>query len=256
MTCLTQVKTRGKTSPGFPSESKPATQAMMKDMREFLADMALFDGLPEAQLDAVAHAAVPLERPKGTLLFSEGDEAGGLYVALAGKVKIFKIAPDGREMIIHIYGPGEPFAEVPVFEGGSFPASAETLEDCRLLFLPRQALVRLLSGDPALAMNMLAALSRKLRRFTVQVENLTLKESPQRLAAYLLDVSERSGNAAEVELDMAKGHLAGLLGTAQETLSRILRKMSDGGLIAVSGRRIAILDRPAMEDLAAGEIRL
>lgn len=228
----------------------------MNDLSRFLADMALFQGLPDAQLDAVARAAVTVERTKGALLFSEGEEAGGLYVALAGKVKIFKTAPDGREMIIHIYGPGEPFAEVPVFEGGNFPASAETLEDSRLIFLPRRSLVDLLASDPALAMNMLAALSRKLRRFTVQVENLALKESPQRLAAYLLDVSERSGKASEVELDVAKGHLAGLLGTAQETLSRILRKMSDGGLIAVSGRRISILDRPAMEDLAAGEIRL
>ena len=227
----------------------------MNNLRGFLAGMSLFDGLSEAQLDAVALAAVPLERPRGSLLFSEGDEAGGLYVALSGKVKIFKAAPDGREMIIHIYGPGEPFAEVPVFEGGAFPASAETLEDSRLLFLPRNDLARLLARDPALAMNMLAALSRKLRRFTVQVENLTLKESPQRLAAYLLDVSDRT-HGATVELDVAKGHLAGLLGTAQETLSRILRKMSDGGLIAVSGRRIAILDRPALEDLAAGEIRL
>lgn len=224
--------------------------------KEFMAGLQLFEGLPPRDLDSLASLASEVRFDKGRSIFLEGGEAKGFYIARTGMVKIFKLAPDGREQIIHIYGPGEPFAEVPVFEGGAYPANAVAIEESLLLFFPREAIRRLLTREPALALAWLAVLARKLRRFTVQVENLTLKESPQRLAAYLLDLSERSGDADAVELDMAKGHLAGLLGTAQETLSRILKKMTEAGHITVKGRRIELLDRAALEALAAGDQRL
>ncbi|MEW5773479.1 MAG: Crp/Fnr family transcriptional regulator [Thermodesulfobacteriota bacterium] len=227
-----------------------------------MAGLQLFDGLSPRDLESLAGLAGEVRYDKGRSIFLEGGEAKGFYIAKSGLVKIFKLAPDGREQIIHIYGPGEPFAEVPVFEGGAYPANAVAIEESVLLFFPRDAIRRLLAREPALALAWLAVLARKLRRFTIQLENLTLKESPQRLAAYLLDLSERSGGAdspegaSAVELDMTKGHLAGLLGTAQETLSRILRKMTEAGCITVKGRRIELLDRPALEALASGDERL
>lgn len=224
--------------------------------REFIAGLALFEGLSARDLESVAGLAGEARFAKGRSIFLEGGEARGFYIVRTGLVKIFKLAPDGREQIIHVYGPGEPFAEVPVFEGGAYPANAQAIEDSTLLFFPREAIRRLLEREPALALAWLGVLAQKLRRFTVQLENLTLRESPQRLAAYLLDLSERFGGADAVELDMTKGHLAGLLGTAQETLSRILKKLSEAGCIAVKGRRIELLDRPALEALAAGDQRL
>lgn len=226
------------------------------DVRRFIQTMDLFQGLAPAQLDAVAAICVPAKYAKGRTIFLEDSEARGLHVALSGQVKIFKLSVEGREQIIHIYGPGEPFGEVPVFEGGRFPANAEATQDSEILFVPRDGLLRLLERDKTLAMNMLAALSRKLRRFTVKLENLTLKETPQRVAAYLLDLSDREGGAAEVVLDITKGHLAGLLGTAQETLSRVLKKMTLAGLIDVRGKTIEILDPTNLEALANGDERL
>lgn len=224
--------------------------------KEFMAGLQLFEGLASRDLESLAALANEVRFAKGRSIFLEGGEAKGFYIARTGLVKIFKLAPDGREQIIHIYGPGEPFAEVPVFEGGAYPANAAAIEESVLLFFPRAAIRRLLTREPSLALAWLAVLARKLRRFTLQLESLTLKESPQRLAAYLLDLSDRSGGGDAVELDMAKGHLAGLLGTAQETLSRILKKMTEAGCITVQGRRIELLDRPALESLAAGDERL
>ena len=101
-------------------------------------------------------------------------------------------------------------------------------------------------------MNMLAELSHRLRQLTRLVEELSLKEVPGRLAAYVLYLSEENDSAAEVELDITKGQLASLLGTIPETLSRILGKMSSQGIITVQGRKLKLLDRNVLEDLAMG----
>lgn len=222
----------------------------------FLGTVPLFSGLSGQQLQAVDSIGSVSRYPKGKTIFTEGSEATGFHVAVTGQVKIFKLSLDGREQIIHIYGPGEPFGEVPMFEGGRLPAHAEATMDSDILFLPRDGLIRLIERDKTMALNMLAALSMKLRRFTVKLKNLTLKETPQRVAAYLLDLSDRAGGGAEVTLDVTKGHLAGLLGTAQETLSRVLKKLKEAGLIEVKANRITLLDLDGLQDLSDGERRV
>jgi len=125
-----------------------------------------------------------------------------------------------------------------------------------LSFFPRKGLLDCIAKDPALALAMLCAMSKKLRMFTKQVEALTLHEAPQRLASYLLYTSEEKDGAVTFKLDVSKGLLAGMLGTARETLSRTLSKMADRGLVSVEGRQITIEDMAALEDLAEGEIVL
>ena len=159
-------------------------------------------------------------------------------MVVAGRVKIYKLSADGREQILHIFGAGEPFGEVPVFEGRRFPAHAVALDQTRCLFFPRVAFVGLISQNPSLSLNMLAVLSRHLRRFTELVDNLSLKEVPGRLAAHLLYLSERKAGANSLEFDVPKGQLAGMLGTIPETLSRILTRMVKQGLIEYDGPHI------------------
>lgn len=221
-------------------------------VRNVMANIALFAGLTEAQLDGLASIIVDKPYEKGEMIFFEGTPAKGFYVVAQGHVKIYKSAPDGREAILHVFGPGEPFGEVAVFQGGTFPAHAVTVEKSRLLFLPREALVARISSDPALALNMMAALSSRLRQFANKIESLTLKETPQRLAAYLITASELKDGADTFTLDIAKGLLAGMLGTARETLSRALTKMVEEGVVRVEGRQITILDRISLEGLASG----
>lgn len=215
-----------------------------------IAMIPLFQGLPDAHLEDLAMIVVDQVFQRGQVIFSEGDDGNGFYVAVTGRVKIYKMSPDGKEQTLHIFEPGEPFGEVPVFTGQQFPANAEALQESRLYFFPRDAFVRLIKKNPSLALNMLAILSRRLRRFTMLVENLSLKEVPGRLAAYLLYLSDRGEGATDLELSITKGQLASLLGTIPETLSRILGKMSGQGLIATEGARIKILDPRGLEDLA------
>lgn len=216
----------------------------------------LFDGLPDEHLRDLMSIGVEKRFKRGGTIFSESEPALGFYVLLSGRVKIFKLSPDGKEQILHIFGPGEPFGEVPVFEGKRFPAHAVALEDSTASFYPRDAFVGLIKNNPSLALNMLAVLSRRLRTFTALVDNLALKEVPGRLAAHLLYLSDRMQAAEQVELDVPKNQLAGMLGTIPETLSRIFAKMAARGLIQTDGPRVTLLDRAGLQDLAEGVKRL
>lgn len=207
-----------------------------------LANSLLFNGLPAQQLREMAAICIAKRYRRGESIFFEGDPGIGFYMVASGKVKIFKTSLEGKEQILHIFGPGEPFGEVPVFHGDPFPANAETLTEAELLFFPRTEFVGLVSANPSLALNMLAMLALRLRRFTTQIENLSLKEVPGRLAFYLLYLTEEQERSDRVVLDIPKGQLASLLGTSSETLSRIFAKMTEEGLIRVEGKTIDLLD--------------
>lgn len=213
-----------------------------------LANSLLFHGLPAEQIQQIAEIAISKSYSKGEAIFFEGEPGIGFYLVTQGKVKIFKTSFEGKEQILHILGPGEPFGEVPVFHGSPFPANAETLSQSEVLFFPRLEFVNLITVHPSLALNMLAVLALRLRRFATQVENLSLKEVPGRLAAHLLYLMEEQKQQSQVILDIPKGQLANLLGTSSETLSRIFNKMSEEGLIRVEGKTILILDREGLKE--------
>lgn len=222
----------------------------MKPYSQVVSDSILFNGLPEPHLSAILNIAVEKRTEKGEMIFSEGDPGDGFYIISDGMVKIYKMSMDGKEQILHMFGPGELFGEVPVFSGQAFPANAEAAKSSRLFFFPRNAIVNLMASDPTLALNMLAVMARRLRMFTIQIENLSLKEVPARLAGYLLLLSEEQGSRKSVQLNISKGQLASFLGTIPETLSRILKRMSEQGLITVEGRRIRLMDFEGINDLS------
>ena len=220
----------------------------MTNTKEIIAASILFSGLSDAELDKVTAIAVLKSFARSESIFFEGDEGDGFYMVAEGRVKIFKMSLDGKEQILHIFGPGEPFGEVPIFHGQPFPANAMALVKSKLLFFPRTEFIELVTANPSLALNMLAMLSLRLRRFATQIENLSLKEVPGRLAAYLIYLGEEQGSPAQVTLDIPKGQLASLLGTIPETLSRIFAKMSEEGLIRVEGRTIYIDDFEGLQE--------
>lgn len=222
----------------------------MKKYFQLISETILFKGLPDEHIHELLKIAREKEFAKNEMIFFEGDNGDGFYINVEGMVKIFKLSPDGKEQILHIFGPGEPYGEVPVFSGQTFPASAEAISKCKTLFYPRQAIVDLITANPSIALNMLGVLSLRLRQFTVQVENLSLKEVPGRLAAYLLMLSIEQDKTDAITLKISKTQLAGLLGTIPETLSRILNKMAGKGLIDVQGRKIKLLDVDGLEFLA------
>jgi len=215
---------------------------------------ALFEGLSAPERDALLEISRTRWSPRSSLLFSEGETAGGFFLIVSGRVKVFKVSQDGKEQILHIFGVGEIVGEVAVFSGKEFPASAVTLQDSDLLYIPREGFLRLATGRPQILLNMLATLSRRLRTFTVQIERLTLMEVASRLAQVLLEIAgePRAGREDIADLKVTKGQLANQIGTTPETLSRTLRKMSRRGLIRVNRNRVTLCDREGLKELSLG----
>lgn len=222
----------------------------MKKNLDVIATVPLFNGLTSDQLEAIKNIAVEKQINKGEMVVSEGDEGHGFFVIAEGRIKVFKVSAEGKEQILHIFEPGQPFGEVPVFAGQRFPANAQAIDKARLWFFPRAAIVDLITANPSLALNMLSEMSRKLRLFAIQIENLSLKEMPARLASYLIHLADEQGQEESVTLKISKGQLASILGTIPETLSRIFAKLSATDLIRVEGKKITLLDREGLEDLA------
>ena len=217
------------------------------DIRLVLKQCPMFAGVTSDDLDELLLVAKSRDYEKGELLFSSGETALGFYVLAAGKIKIYKLSPDGKERILHIVHPVATFAEAAIFGDGRYPAYAEPLEKSLLVFFPKREFLELLQRQGRIAINMIGGLSRFLRQFATQVEELTFKDVPARLSRYILDLA---GPRASVYLPISKSQLASNLGTVSETLSRTLRKLSDDDLIAVEGRTIRILDAERLTDLA------
>jgi CRP/FNR family transcriptional regulator len=227
----------------------------MKKILQILNQTPLFNGLTDDELEKVRAIAVDKFYDRGKVVFLEGDDATGFYIIVSGKVKVYKSTADGKEKILHIYGSGHPFGEVPVFSGSRFPANAETLIKSHLLFLPRADFTALIGSHPSLAINMLGVMSLRLREFSIQIENLSLKEVPGRLAAYLLYLTKaqtvkNQAPGQPLRLAISKSQLASLLGTSPETLSRMFAKMSQQHLISVKGREIQLHNIEGLEDLS------
>ena len=223
-------------------------------MIQKLKTIPLFSGLSDDHLAKIATAASTLNFDKGEMIFHEGDKGDGFYMVEQGTVKVFKLSFEGKEQILHIYGPGHTFGEVPVFEGKNFPASSMAIEKSSILFLPREKFVSLITSTPGLGMNLLADLSRRLREFTVQIENLSLKEVPARLSAYILTLSKEQKNTKKITLPISKAQLSNLIGTTPETVSRVLKKMMDSSLIEVQTKTIIIKDMEGLKDLSESGI--
>lgn len=220
------------------------------ELLEFLGDTQIFHDLPREQLAALAQISRTQVYEKDEILFHQGDEGNGFFIVQSGRVKVFQLSAGGREQILHIFGAGDHFAEVPAFDGHSFPASAAALEKTDVLFFPRQFFLQLLEQNPTLAINLLRSYARHLRRFSQLVDNLSLREVPGRLATYLLKLSDQTNPSNSFELDVSKSQLAALLGTIPETLSRVFYKLSRDGIITIEGATIKILDRNRLQDLA------
>lgn len=222
----------------------------MKKSGDILSRVPGFRGLPPEDLEKIESIAIVRKYQKGEVIFSEGEDGDGFFVVVKGRVKVLKVSPEGKEVILHVCGVGDHFGQVAVYAGRTFPAGAEALVSSELLFFPRQAFLELIRREPGLALSMLSVLSIRLRELTMQVENLALKEVPGRLASYLLYLAEKQEAPGAVTLDTSKGQLASMLGTTPETLSRILSDMAARGLISVDRRDVTLLDQEGLEELA------
>lgn len=184
----------------------------------------------------------------------EGDPYKGFYILLNGAVKIYKISFEGKESILHLIKPNETFGDVPLFDGGNYPINAQVISDSVLIFIPHKEFIRLLRNNSTICFNMLVGFSKKLRRLTQKVEELSTKEITNRFARYLLEEIKKSGteNFHEpfIRINLSKKNIASYIGTITDTLSRLLKKLQNEKIIRVSGKSIFILDLDKLKALA------
>jgi CRP/FNR family transcriptional regulator len=223
---------------------------------EKLRQNPLFSGLDDAGLERVRGIATIRNYKKGMTLFSLGDSAEGFFLVISGRVKVYRLSPQGQEYVMRVIGPGETVAEAAVFSGKTYPASAETLEDSRFYYLKKSDFLTLIHESPQLALNMMTGLSQLLRQLAQQVEDLSLKEVSARLARFLLDQAFKKTvlplDGIQFPLEMKKNLLASRLGTIGETLSRTLAKMKQKGLIKISKNIITINRIESLKQIAEG----
>jgi len=222
---------------------------MPQTKAEILSQFPLFSGLEPENLEKLSAIAVPKRIARKAVLFREGDEAKGFYLLVKGRIKLSKVSPAGKEQILHFVQSGQSFAEAALYMDQSYPATAEAIEETDLYFIPRDALMKSLSSDPELAMNLIAHLARYLQLLTRKVEELSLMDATARLAQHLLGNMEASTGL--VRLGAGKGQTASSLGMAVETFSRTLTKFKEEGFVKeASPGVLQVLDEKGLKNLS------
>ena len=215
-----------------------------------LRKMALFADLDENELTYIVDRVVSRKFHAGEMVFSEGDPCPGLWVVESGKVKIFKSAASGREQVLTFEGPGGSVAELPVFDGGNYPASAVAVVDSALLFVRKEDFRLLCLKCPEVPLKVLRVVGRRLRELVTIIEELSFSTVRRRLATLLLRLArqgERTARGAEVVLPASQQEVAAQIGTVRELVSRGLSRLQAEGIIAIDGRKITIRDMKALE---------
>lgn len=192
---------------------------------------------------------------RGRLLASEGEVADRFGVVVTGRVKVYHLGADGRELTFETVGAGEPIAAVAALAGSRYPANIEAATDATIAWLPREALFEMIEAQPALARSLVADLASRVLNLTAVATTLSM-DVPSRLAGFLFQRSLAAGMATPeglvVELGMSKTELASALGTVPETLSRAFARLRDEGVVEVRGHDVIVLDVGALARTGSG----
>jgi len=221
------------------------------DIRKFLSDTFLFNSFAEKELNLL-ESSTSLERvQKGEQIFSEGLDASAFFIIVSGKIKIYKVSPDGKEHTLHIHGPGDFVAEAAIFDSMVYPASCIALENSTLVRISREGFLVLIKKHPELSLKMMSGYSKRLRQFVAKIEELSLKDIKSRLAGYLLENSKIENGTTVCRLKYSKKELSSLLGTIPETLSRSFAFLKQRGFIVEKNNLIIIPDPDKLRLLAS-----
>ena len=216
-----------------------------------LARVPIFSGLSEGELAFLSQRTVPRHYKAGEIVFSEGEPCAGLYVVQAGQVRIYKSSANGREQVLSVDGAGSSIAELPVFDGGSYPASVAAIDDATLLFVSKQDFQALCLAHPQVALKVLRVVGARLRRLVGIIEELSFTTVRHRLASFLLRLAAKEGkrtsDGLEVTLPISNQELAAQIGTVRELVSRNLSRLQAEGMLKMDGRTLIIRDPKALE---------
>ena len=223
--------------------------------KETLRDVPLFSEMDIAQLRDISEISRIEQFKKNHHIFLENDAYRGFYIMLKGSVKVYRVSAEGKEYILHLRKPPQPFADVPLFEeGGNYPANAQVLEDSVLLFIPKEEFTELIRKNPSIAFKMLAGFAKRMRNMTNKMEEISTKEVSNRIARFIIEEIEKNGSVKLEEpflrLTISKSTVATYLGTITETLSRTFKKFQDENIIVVNGKKIFVKNLKKLRQLA------
>jgi CRP/FNR family transcriptional regulator len=209
-----------------------------------LKRVPIFSSLSEQEFNFLTARLVQRRAGAGELVFSEGDPCAGLYVVHSGNLRIFKSSAGGREQVLAIEGPGSSVAELPVFDGGKYPASAQAVTDCVLIFYSKEDFQALCLQHPQVALKVLRVVGGRLRRLVGIIEELSFTTVRHRLIALLVRLgrseAKAGGDTVALVLPANNTELAAQIGTVRELVSRNLSRLQAEGLIEVDGRSVSI----------------
>lgn len=211
------------------------------NIEKFLANNLLFKQLSASQIEHIANLVEVRIFGKNDSIFIDGQIANCFYIVYSGSVKVFKLSIQGKEHVLHIMHPTDIVAEVPMFQGEHYPANCIALEKSILLKISRDKLINLIKEEPQIALNMLALQAKRLREFTMQIENLSTKDTAQRLAQYILEKGQMVDGIYTLDLEISLTALANLLGVTRENLSRTVSKLLKSNYIEYSDKQIKLL---------------
>jgi CRP/FNR family transcriptional regulator, cyclic AMP receptor protein len=210
-----------------------------------LRRVPIFHGLTETELQFLAERAVPRDYRKGEVLFTEGDPCTGLFVIESGHVRIFKSSPNGREQILTIEGPGNSVAELPLFDGGTYPASTAAVGDARIYFISKQDFHSLCLVHPQVPLKVLKVVGGRLRKLVGIIEELSFTTVRSRLISVLVRLAKtgkKTQAGIEIQLPPSNQELASEIGTVRELVSRNLSRLQAEGLIHMNAKTVIIPD--------------
>jgi CRP/FNR family cyclic AMP-dependent transcriptional regulator len=215
------------------------------DSAQTLAQVPIFASLTESELAFLAQRAVARNFSAGEQVFGEGDPCTGMYVVSSGTIRIYKTSAGGREQVLSMDGPGSSVAELPVFDGGAYPASVAAMTDCRLLFISKNDFHALCLAHPEVSLKVLRVVGARLRRLVGIIEELSFTTVRHRLIGLLVRLAQREGTktetGVEITLQVNNQELAAQLGTVRELVSRNLSRLQAEGFIRIEGRTVHVL---------------
>lgn len=212
----------------------------------YLVNNPLFCFLNEEQLTEVDELIVERFYNKGRIVFIEGEKGEAVYLLRSGRIKITTQADDGREQILHFVHPGEVFGEVVLYDGGTYPATAETIEDSRIGMIRNSDMDRLTLSNPEIALAMLRILSKRLRNAQRQINELALYDTSRRMVSMLMFLAAEQGihsnRGTIIDMTLTNQDLASMIGTSRETANRILSELRKQNVIILENKQIVIAD--------------
>jgi CRP/FNR family transcriptional regulator, cyclic AMP receptor protein len=217
---------------------------------EILKSIAYFQGLDSAGLDSLKALVKERNVQKGEHFLSEGERSDFLYFVVSGLVKVFKTSGAGKEQVLHIAPPGDSLNDVSMFDGGPTAAGMVAITPVTLYAIKKEDIVNLLRENPTMMLNVIKLLAQRIRRDSNLVEDLSSTQVLQRLAK--LFIGQYGGEEKTVGLTLTQKDIAGLVGSSREMVNRSLKILEENGGIRVTRRRIVVLNKNVLIQIATG----